>query len=115
MKDILLRSMVCAATVCASSMMPAMAADGSKPMIRVAQRDAISEPTDAQLTARVEAALQAVPALRAQEIHVHTVDAEVYLRGFAQTSDQIADAGTVAAGIDRVKDVHNELQIRVSD
>lgn len=71
-------------------------------------------PTDAELTRRVEQALADSAVLDGAEIQVETQDAVVHLTGTAQNSDQASEARLIAAGVSRVKDVRNDIHIRLS-
>lgn len=67
---------------------------------------------DATLTARVKAALVDDPATAARRINVTTYDAVVQLSGFVNSDDEKRAAGKVAAGIDGVKQVRNDLEVK---
>ena len=67
---------------------------------------------DAALTARVKAALNAVPSIPASAISVDTYEGEVQLSGYVPAPDLASRAGRVTATVTGVRMVHNNLVVR---
>lgn len=67
---------------------------------------------DAALTARVKAALSAVPSLPSSAISVDTYEGEVQLSGYVPAPDLASRAGRVTAAVSGVRMVHNNLVVR---
>ena len=67
---------------------------------------------DAALTARVKAALNAVPSIPANAIAVDTYEGEVQLSGYVPAPDLASRAGRVTATVTGVRMVHNNLAVR---
>lgn len=87
---------------------------GGCSLLLAAAVQADSGPSDAELTRKVEQALADSAVLDGAEIQVETQDAVVHLTGTAQNSDQSSEARLIAAGVSRVKDVRNDIHIRLS-
>ncbi|HEY0916040.1 MAG TPA: BON domain-containing protein [Solimonas sp.] len=71
--------------------------------------------SDAAVTADVKRALIAQRNLDALEIKVSTRKGVVQLSGFAGTSAQISQAIEVARGVRGVREVKNELRLKLAD
>lgn len=67
---------------------------------------------DAALTARVKAALSAVPSIPSSAISVDTYEGEVQLSGYVPAPDLASRAGRVTAAVSGVRMVHNNLVVR---
>jgi osmotically-inducible protein OsmY len=67
---------------------------------------------DAMLTTKVKAAIVKEPNLKATEINVETFKGTVQLSGFVNTQEAVARAGAVASGVEGVKAVKNNIQIK---
>ena len=67
---------------------------------------------DSLITAKVKAAIVDNPILKSTEVHVDTAKGVVALSGFVESQREIAEAGTVAAGVDGVKSIRNELKLK---
>jgi osmotically-inducible protein OsmY len=67
---------------------------------------------DSVITGKVKAALVADPTTKAHQISVETFHGVVQLSGFVDTREARSRAEQVAQGVDGVKDVKNELELR---
>lgn len=67
---------------------------------------------DAEITAKVKAALLGEEGLRSLDVSVQTYRGKVQLAGFIDSKDQIAQAGKIAAGESGVRSVLNNLAIK---
>ena len=67
---------------------------------------------DSVITGKVKAALVADPVTKAHQISVETFKGVVQLSGFVDTSEARSRATQVAKGVDGVKNVKNELELR---
>ena len=67
---------------------------------------------DSAITAKVKAALVGNPATKAREIKVTTSHGVVELSGFVDSNEEKATASQVASGVQGVKGVDNELQLK---
>ena len=67
---------------------------------------------DAALSARVKAALSAVPSIPSSAISVDTYEGEVQLSGYVPAPDLASRAGRVTATVTGVRMVHNNLVVR---
>ena len=67
---------------------------------------------DAAITAKVKAAIVAEPGLKSLQISVETYKDVVELSGFVDSSQVKTHAGDVAASVNGVKSVHNELVVK---
>jgi osmotically-inducible protein OsmY len=67
---------------------------------------------DSVITGKVKAALVADPTTKAHQISVETFQGVVQLSGFVDTTEARSRATQVAQGVDGVKDVKNELELR---
>jgi hyperosmotically inducible protein len=67
---------------------------------------------DSVITGKVKAALVADPTTKAHQISVETFQGVVQLSGFVDTSEARSRATQVAKGVDGVKQVKNELELR---
>jgi osmotically-inducible protein OsmY len=67
---------------------------------------------DSVITGKVKAALVADPTTKAHQISVETFQGVVQLSGFVDTSEARSRAAQVAQGVDGVKDVKNDLELR---
>jgi hyperosmotically inducible protein len=70
--------------------------------------------SDAAISAKVKAAIDADPALKDMEVTVETADSVVTLNGTASAGDQIARAVAIARAVPGVKSVTNTLAVRTS-
>jgi osmotically-inducible protein OsmY len=67
---------------------------------------------DSVITGKVKAALVADPELKATEINVETYKGTVQLSGFVASPDDIPKATKLARGIEGVKSVKNDIEIK---
>jgi hyperosmotically inducible protein len=67
---------------------------------------------DSVVTTKVKAALVAEPATKARDITVVTRDGIVQLSGFVNSATEKSTAAEVAQGVNGVKEVRNDLQIK---
>ena len=67
---------------------------------------------DSVITGKVKAALVADPTTKAHQISVETFEGVVQLSGFVDTSEARSRATQVAKGVDGVKNVKNDLELR---
>jgi len=67
---------------------------------------------DSVITGKVKAALVADPTTKAHQISVETFQGVVQLSGFVDSSAARSRAEQVAQGIDGVKNVKNDLELR---
>lgn len=67
---------------------------------------------DTLITGKVKAALVADPDLKATEIKVDTYKGTVQLSGFVSSPDHIPKAVQLARGIEGVKSVKNDMEIK---
>jgi osmotically-inducible protein OsmY len=67
---------------------------------------------DAAITTKVKTAILADPALKVMQINVETFKGTVQLSGFVSSPQDVIDAQQVAAGVDGVKLVRNDLVVR---
>lgn len=67
---------------------------------------------DAGITAEVKTRLAADPTAKAYQINVDTIDGVVQLNGFVDTQDGKQAAERIARGVDGVKRVDNNLEIK---
>lgn len=67
---------------------------------------------DSVITGKVKAALVADPTTKAHQISVETFEGVVQLSGFVDTSEARSRATQVAKGVDGVKQVKNDLELR---
>jgi osmotically-inducible protein OsmY len=67
---------------------------------------------DSAVTAKVKTAILQDPALKVFEIHVVTYKGVVQLSGFVDSQRMIEHATTVAAGVEGVRSVQNQLAIK---
>ena len=67
---------------------------------------------DSVITGKVKAALVADPTTKAHQISVETFKGVVQLSGFVDTSEARSRATQVAKGVDGVKNVKNDLELR---
>jgi hyperosmotically inducible protein len=67
---------------------------------------------DSVVTTKVKAALVAEPATKARDITVVTRDGIVQLSGFVDSATEKSTAAEVAQGVNGVKEVRNDLQIK---
>jgi osmotically-inducible protein OsmY len=67
---------------------------------------------DAMITTKVKAAIVKEPNLKATEINVETFKGTVQLSGFVNTKEAVARAGAVASGVEGVKAVKNNIQLK---
>ena len=66
---------------------------------------------DATITELVTSALGNDRDLRTKDLHIMTVDRVVYLRGYADTLEQVERAGTLARGVKGVSGVSNAIRV----
>jgi osmotically-inducible protein OsmY len=67
---------------------------------------------DKAVTAKVKAALLKDPEVKALQVKVETYNGVVQLSGFVDKPEQISRAGEVAKGVEGVKSVKNDLNLR---
>jgi osmotically-inducible protein OsmY len=67
---------------------------------------------DAMITTKVKAAIVKEPNLKATEINVETFKGTVQLSGFVNTKEAVNRAGSVASGVEGVKAVKNNIQVK---
>jgi osmotically-inducible protein OsmY len=67
---------------------------------------------DKAVTAKVKAALLKDPEIKALQVKVETYNGVVQLSGFVDKPEQISRAGEVAKGVEGVKSVKNDLNLR---
>jgi osmotically-inducible protein OsmY len=67
---------------------------------------------DSVITGKVKAALVADPTTKAHQISVETFQGVVQLSGFVDSSEARSRAAQVAKGVDGVKNVKNDLELR---
>lgn len=67
---------------------------------------------DAVITTKVKAAIVKEPNLKATEINVETFKGTVQLSGFVNTREAVSRAGAVASGVEGVKSVKNDIQVK---
>lgn len=67
---------------------------------------------DKVVTAKVKAAFLKDPEVKAIQVHVETYNGVVQLSGFVEKPEQISRAAEVAKGVEGVKSVKNDLNIR---
>ncbi|MFP5505577.1 MAG: BON domain-containing protein [Gammaproteobacteria bacterium] len=67
---------------------------------------------DAWITAKVKALLVKDDGVKGLEVKVETYKGNVQLSGWVSNSTQIAQAERIARGVEGVKDVRNDLQIK---
>jgi osmotically-inducible protein OsmY len=67
---------------------------------------------DSVITGKVKAALVADPTTKAHQISVETFQGVVQLSGFVDTGEARSRAEQVAQGVEGVKDVKNDLELR---
>lgn len=67
---------------------------------------------DATITTKIKAKFVEAKTVDASAISVETLDGVVMLSGFAKNSTEKADAGAIAASVQGVKSVKNELAVR---
>jgi osmotically-inducible protein OsmY len=67
---------------------------------------------DASVTAKVKAAFVKDPVVKAMQVDVTTFKGNVQLSGFVDTAEQKARAGQIAAGIQGVTNVTNNITVK---
>jgi osmotically-inducible protein OsmY len=67
---------------------------------------------DSVITGKVKAALVADPTTKAHQISVETFKGVVQLSGFVDSNEARSRAKQVAQGVEGVKDVKNDLELR---
>lgn len=67
---------------------------------------------DSVITTKVKGALFQEPSLKAMQINVTTFKGTVQLSGFVDSAQSVKKAGEVAAGIEGVKEVKNNLIVK---
>lgn len=72
------------------------------------------ETKDAAITAKVKSALVAEPDLSSMDVNIETEKGVVQLFGFVENQDQIDRAGKLAAAVEGVKSVKNDLKVDTS-
>ncbi len=70
---------------------------------------------DAALTAKVKTALASSPAAKAYQVEVASKDGVVQLKGYVDSADQISGAASVAAGVQGVSKVENNLKVQAGE
>lgn len=79
--------------------------------VRTAARDAKTEVTDSWLTARTKIALYADARVKGSQVSVETMSGTVRLYGKVDSQEARTAASSIAAGIEHVKAVKNDLQV----
>lgn len=74
-------------------------------------KDAVTGVSDSWLTAKTKIALFADERVKGNQISVETIDGRVTLRGKVDSDEAKAAAGALAAKLDGVKSVRNDLQV----
>lgn len=69
---------------------------------------------DRATTAKVKAAMVGDPIVKALDVNVDTFRSVVQLSGFVETDEQKARAGQIAAGVQGVQSVQNNITLRTS-
>ena len=69
---------------------------------------------DRATTAKVKAAMVGDPIVKALDVNVDTFRNVVQLSGFVETAEQKARAGQIAAGIQGVQSVQNNITLRTA-
>lgn len=67
---------------------------------------------DKAVTAKVKAAFLKDPEVKALQVKVETYNGVVQLSGFVDKPEQISRAGEIAKGVEGVKSVKNDLNLR---
>jgi hyperosmotically inducible protein len=67
---------------------------------------------DAAITAKVKAAFVKDPVVKAMQVDVNTFKGAVQLSGFVDTAEQKARAGQVAASVEGVTSVTNNISVK---
>jgi len=67
---------------------------------------------DASVTAKVKAAFVKDPVVKAMQVDVTTFKGNVQLSGFVDTAEQKARAGQIAAGVQGVTNVTNNITVK---
>jgi hyperosmotically inducible protein len=80
-----------------------------------AQAGAADAVDDAALTTKVKAALLTDPTAKGTQIDVETKDGIVQLNGFVDSTDNKVAAARTASGVEGVKGVDNNLEVRTTD
>ncbi len=70
---------------------------------------------DALLTGKVKAAMVSSPSAKAYQVDVESKDGVVQLKGYVDAQSHIAAATTVAAGVEGVMKVENNLKVKPAD
>jgi len=69
---------------------------------------------DRATTAKVKAAMVRDPIVKALDVNVDTFRSVVQLSGFVETEEQKARAGQIAAGVQGVQSVQNNITLRTT-
>jgi hyperosmotically inducible protein len=101
---VLILMMGAAAAACSSN--------GEKGSAETAAANAGRVVDDSVITGKVKAALVADPTTKAHQISVETFQGVVQLSGFVDTTEARSRATQVAKGVDGVKNVKNDLELR---
>lgn len=67
---------------------------------------------DASITTKVKAAFVKDDTVKAREVSVETFKGVVQLSGFVNTAEEKARAGSIAAGVNGVQSVKNDIAIK---
>lgn len=67
---------------------------------------------DGVITSKVKAALAGDPRTKAHQVNVETENGVVQLSGFVDTPEAKVTAGTLAANVENVKSVDNEIDVK---
>jgi len=67
---------------------------------------------DANITAEVKTQIFREPSLKSGEINIETVQGVVRLSGFVTSEDKVVTAGQMAASVQGVVSVENNLQVK---
>jgi len=70
---------------------------------------------DAVLTGKVKSALISSPTVKATQVQVESKDGIVQLTGFVDSSERVTAAAAVAAGVEGVSKVENNLKVKDSN
>jgi osmotically-inducible protein OsmY len=90
----------------------ACTSNGEKGSTETAAANAGRVVDDSVITGKVKAALVADPTTKAHQISVETFQGVVQLSGFVDTTEARSRATQVAKGVDGVKNVKNDLELR---
>lgn len=90
---------------------PQTTADKMEQKAKSAAQDIKAEVTDSWLTAKTKIALYSDERVKGSQVSVETVNGTVMLRGKVDSDDAKTAATSIAAGVEHVKAVKNDLQV----